>query len=114
MQLMVIVLKKPACLSPLLSRLDEAGIHGATVVESTGMRQILGADSVEPPPAFGALRQVLNPEREQSRTVFIVLKTEQVAAAEKVVHEVTGGFDKPDSGILFVVPVTHHEGIVKE
>ena len=31
----------------------------------------------------------------------------------RVVNEVTGGLDQPDSGILFTVPISYEEGLGK-
>ena len=55
-------------------------------------------------PMFGAIRQLINPAYTVSKTVFMVVRDEQVETVRLIVDNVTGGLDKPDTGILFSVP----------
>lgn len=110
MQLLILVLNKVECLEELLQTLLDAGIGGATVLESTGMARVLGS-SDEAPAIFGALRYLMDPERQSSRTLLMVLSDAQVDQVRALVRQVTGGLDKPDTGILFTVPVLNVEGM---
>lgn len=112
MQLLVIILNKTEYLGRLLSQMLENNICGATVLDSTGMLKVISEDKMEPPSIFGSLRGFVNPSRESSKTVFMVLPDEQIKAAKRIVKEVTGGFDKPNTGIMFTIPVSNAEGIV--
>lgn len=109
MQVLFLVLNKVECLEELLVSLAESGIHGGTVIESTGMARVLG--DAEDMNVLGTLRALLDPQRKESKTLFFVLPEEQVDVVRRIVNEVTGGLNKPDTGILFGTPVTFIEGI---
>ena len=113
MQLLVIVLNKTEVLSRLLSEFMRAGIGGATVSETKGMLCALGECGDDVPPLFHSLRSLLRLDEEYNRTIFAVVSEEQVKKASKIVNEVTGGLDKPNTGILFTLPVTYTEGLPK-
>ena len=44
----------------------------------------------------------------------MVIADDQVALVSRILNEVTGGLDKPDTGILFTTPVSYMEGLVHE
>ena len=111
MQLFVLILNKTECLPKLLGEFLSAGIKGATIYDSMGEVQYIGHEPVEPPPIFGSLRKFINPDHEQNKTVLVILHDEQVEAARAIVNNVTGGLDKPGTGIIFTVPVSFVEGI---
>ncbi len=111
MQLFVLILNKTECLPKLLGEFLSAGIKGATIYDSMGEVQYIGHETVEPPPIFGSLRKFINPDHEQNKTVLVILHDEQVEAARAIVNNVTGGLDKPGTGIIFTVPVSFVEGI---
>ena len=110
MQVVTLVLNKTELLEALLEELYKAGVHGATVLESTGMARVLDA-SGDDLPMFGALRQLLDPQRTSSKTVVMVLRDEQVEGVRAVIRRVTGGLNHPDTGILFTVPALTMEGL---
>jgi len=109
MQIVFLVLNKVECLEQLLSELLEAGVHGGTVIESTGMARILG-DS-EDLHVWGSLRKLFDPSRVESRTLFFVLPESQVQTVRDVIDRVTGGLDKPNTGIMFGMPLSFVEGV---
>ena len=111
MQLFVLILNKTECLPKLLGEFLSAGIKGATIYDSMGEVQYIGHETVEPPPIFGSLRKFINPDHEQNKSVLVILRDEQVEAARAIVNKVTGGLDKPGTGIIFTVPVSFVEGI---
>ena len=111
MQLFVLILNKTECLPKLLGEFLSAGIKGATIYDSMGEVQYIVHETVEPPPIFGSLRKFINPDHEQNKTVLVILRDEQVEAARAIVNKVTGGLDKPGTGIIFTVPVSFVEGI---
>lgn len=109
MQLLICVLNCTECLDILLKRLLESGIQGATILESTGMARTI-ADP-EDLPIFGTLRRLLDPSREQSRTLLIAARKDQTDLIRSVIKEVTGGLDRPDTGILIGLPIDFIEGV---
>ena len=112
MKLLVIVLNKVECLDKLLTKLGKNNIPGATILDSKGMAQELEAhDELR---FMGSLRLLMNPAHKENKTVFMVLPDEKVETVSRIVNQVTGGLDKPDTGILFTVPIDYVEGLAKE
>ena len=62
---------------------------------------------------LGSLRMLMNPAHKENKMIFMVLDGEKVRTVSRVVNEVTGGLDQPDSGILFTVPISYVEGLGK-
>ena len=104
---LVLVLQKYEKLEKLLCALTEAGIHGATVIHSAGMVQVL---SHETDVLLGSLRAFLEPDREDNRTIFILLNEDKIEVAKNVIHDIIGPLDKPETGILFILPTIYTEG----
>jgi len=50
--------------------------------------------------------------RMENSTIFSVIRTDEtLEKAIALVHEIAGDLTKPNSGILFVVPITRIEGL---
>ena len=96
-------------LEPALNKLEHAGLRGATVLSSRGMAMTL--DKYCDGSFLGSLRAMMEPDREENRTVFMVLKDEDVERAVAAVEEVAGSFNTPNSGIAFTLPVDFVKGI---
>lgn len=111
MLLFIYITNRVATVSPILQKMAERGIHGATMVDCEGMLQTLAADSIEPPPFFGSLRKFINPDHEPGKMLFAVLREEQIGVAKSCIHDVCGSLDRPNAGIMFTVPVTSVEGV---
>ena len=112
MQLLVLVLNKVEVLEELMTQMASGGISGATILNSTGMATTL-LNSEEDVPLFGILRKMLNPDRVESKTIFTVLKDEQLETAKEIINHVTGGLSNPNTGIMFTLPINSVEGLVK-
>lgn len=112
MQVFVFVLNRTEHLEHLMQEFSDHGMKGATVLDSRGMARILiNSDDM---PVFSGLRALLEPERKSSKTIFCVMEDDKVQLAREIVNRVTGGLDHPDSGIMFAIPVTFVEGLVKK
>ena len=113
MKLLILILNKVDVLEDLLLEFANREIKGATILSSTGMAHTLYNSSHDQEASFflGSIRALLNPEREESKTILLVLREEQVASAIEAADQVTGGLDKPDTGIVFTVPVDQIKGI---
>ncbi len=110
MQLMVMVLNMIEVLDTLLEKLMERGICGATILNSTGMVREL-AKSNEDFPIFGSLRMLVDTDRKESKTLFMVLRDEKIKEAKEIIREVVGDLSKPDSAVIFTLPVLDAEGV---
>ncbi len=108
-KLLILVLNKIDTLDALLLRLNEAGVHGATVINSTGMAHALA--SHEENLTISSFRAFFAHSREENRTVFMVLSEEKIAVARSVIREVVGDLSLPNTGILFSLPVDFFEGL---
>jgi len=110
MKFLLMVLNKVEVLDTLLEKLMDCGVKGATILNSTGMARELAKNS-EDFPIFGSLSFLLNPERKESKTIFMVLKDEKVDDVKKVINQVVGDISKPDTAVLFTLPVLSAEGV---
>jgi hypothetical protein len=94
----------------LLRVWQTVGVPTATILDSMGVHEIKqpGRDDL---PLFPSMRTLLAHETPQ-RTMFAVVgddvNLERVIA---VSEQAAGSFDAPNSGILFVMPVTHARGL---
>lgn len=110
MQLLLIVLNRVEKLDEILEKLMQHGFTGATIINSTGMMKEL-AKNIENYPIFGTLRYLIDMDRDENKTIFMVLKDEQVEKAKEIIRQVIGDLSKPDSAILFTLPILSAEGI---
>lgn len=110
MQVFFLILSKTECLEPLLEKLLESGVQGATILESKGMMRVLD-QSGDDAPMFGALRHLFDPERRDSKTLMLLLPDDQVEKVRALINQVTGGLNHPDTGVMFAVPALFVEGM---
>ena len=74
MQFLLIVLNKVELLDTLLQQLMDNGIHGATIINSTGMIKELAKANVNSP-IVGALRYLIDPDRRRAKPSLSYYKT---------------------------------------
>ncbi|MBN1775214.1 MAG: hypothetical protein JW817_01975 [Clostridiales bacterium] len=111
MQLLVLILNQKECLDDLFDALLEIGVKGATMLESTGMAHIVGEDTRS---LFGSIRMLVDPDLESNRTIFMAVDEPLVEKVRTTVSEVLGGLNKPDTGVLFGLPITFFDGKVSK
>ncbi|MDD6467061.1 MAG: hypothetical protein PUF50_02645 [Erysipelotrichaceae bacterium] len=110
MQLLVLILKRVELMNDLLHELVEAGIKGGTILDGHGMGESLV--DMEDIPMFGVLRQMLsNDDKESTKLLLFVVKDEQVVPTTQVIKRVVGDLSKPNTGILFSLPIYYCEGL---
>ncbi len=111
MQALFVVLKQVELVNELIHALAQAGVHGGTIIDSTGMANALA--EYEDLPIFGVLRRIIQDDgqKESSKTLLFVLKDEEIDTVKQVIHDVVGSLERPNSGIMFAVPVTFVEGL---
>ncbi|NLN55130.1 MAG: hypothetical protein GX148_02365 [Clostridiales bacterium] len=110
MKLLMIVLNQVKKLDELLEGFISADIHGATIINSTGMVSEL-AKHIENYPIFGSLRFMVDLNRAESKTIFMVLKEEKVEQAKDIVRKTVGDLSKPNTAVIFTMPILSAEGI---
>ena len=111
MQLLIYITNQKDMIPPIIKKMAEKDIHGATSVDCEGMLQSLYGDQIEPPPIFSSLRRFVNPDHELGKMLFLVVDEESLKEAKTCIHEVCGDLDTPNSGILFTIPVLEVEGV---
>lgn len=111
MKLLIFVLDKVENLEPVLNKFEHIGIKGATILESKGMARAL--ESYFDGSFLGSLRAVMEPDRQDNRTVFALLNDEDVPRAMDAIEQVNGSFSQPGTGIAFTLPVADVRGVNK-
>ena len=116
MKMILFVLNDPAKLQDLLNAWKEAGATGATILFSTGMGRI------NPPavlrddlPLMPSLSDFFHQDEKLSRTLFTIVKDDEtVRRVIAATRSLVGELDRPDTGLLVVLPVEQAEGLEKK
>jgi len=111
MQLFIHITSNESSVTPILSKMMAANIHGATVIDCKGMLTTLNESDDEAPPIFGSLRQFINPDRPTNKLILVLLKDEDVPVVRDIIHSVAGDLRLPNTGIFFTTPVMNWEGV---
>lgn len=99
-------------LPDLLQVWREIGVSGTTIMKSVGgYRTSTWLSKV----GLGAIDKIFDNKEIQRRTLIAIIEEDElleqaIAEAERVV----GGFDRPNSGVLMVLPVTKTKGLYKK
>lgn len=114
MNLVVLVLDCTEQCHDVLNAWEEAGAGGITILESTGMRRMQAAMK-DDLPLMPSLRDLVAGQEAHHRTLFTVVPDEATvdricAATERVV----GDLSQPNTGLLFVVPVSRVLGLHRQ
>ena len=109
-ELLVIILDDLDRLPRLLDALHEAGVSGATLLSSIGgYRARTWLDEI----GLSGLHKMFGTPELKRRTILAVVEEERIDAAIAAAEQAVGGFGRPDSGILFTVPVRRAVGVRK-
>ena len=109
--LLQIILDDIKYLPDLLQAWQEIGVSGTTIMKSVGgYRTSTWLSKV----GLGAIDRIFEAREIQRKTLVAVIEDDlllarAIAEAERVV----GGFDRPNSGVLLVLPVTQAKGLYK-
>ena len=109
--LLLVILNDTSVLPDLLSVWREIGVPGTTILQSAGghaSRNWLSRVGL------GAINKMFETKEVETRTVMAVfedddLLAQAIAEAERIV----GGFDRPNSGVMMVLPVSQTIGVYK-
>ena len=109
--LLIIILDDLTRLSDLLEAFRRIGVPGVTILESAGAYRV---ESWLSRVGFSGLDRLFESHEVRRRTLLAAVESDDllaqaVAEAERVV----GGFDRPDSGLLLVLPVSQVKGLKK-
>jgi len=111
MKLVVYVMHNTSKLDDFLHLLKEQNIKGATILKGTGMaRKLIENDDMD---FIGSLKTLFDNPRIESNVILMALEDEQVPIAIAAVKEVAGDLTRPNTGIVFTVPIDYIEGFKK-
>lgn len=111
MKLLVFVLNNEELLEEVLAAYIEAGVTGATILDSEGMGRFLTFEV----PLFSAFKDFMKGNKPYNKTIFSVIRNEQtIERLRKLLDTIVGDLDRPGTGILFTVPVDWAYGLVPE
>lgn len=110
MQLIYIIMKQINRTDELMVALANAGVKGATILDSEGMAKYLyKAENVQ---TLDFLKQILNKENANaSKTIILAVNDDMVDTVRTTVKSILGNFDTPNVGVMFGVPISFTDGI---
>lgn len=111
MYLIVLVIDNPYLCGSLLHEWENAGVPGATILESRGLGRALSGirDDL---PLMPTMDDIMKKDEHQHRTVFSVVRDlETIERVKKVTQKITGPFEAENTGFFFVVPVMEALGL---
>ena len=112
--MVVVVMSDAQLCEDVLDAWQKFGVTGVTILESLGAHKVQQVRAMRDDlPLLPSLRHLMEGEEYHHRTAFVVLDDDfdldgLIEATEQAVG---GDFDAPDTGILFVVPVTRALGM---
>ncbi len=111
MKLVVFILNREELLDDVLSAYVEAGIPGATVLDSEGMGRYLTYQV----PLFADFKDFMKGNKPYNKTILSVISDEtHIPELKKLLDDITGGLSSPGTGIFFTLPVDYAAGLVEQ
>ncbi|MBA4365103.1 MAG: hypothetical protein WC625_03975 [Caldisericia bacterium] len=110
MYLLVIITRQEDKTYDFLKLLPTVGVRGATVIEGRGMGRILRDRET----IFTSIEQILSASIDLTDNVVIlslVQGGEVLTSVRRLARQVFGDFARPNTGVLFVLPVADAEGL---
>jgi nitrogen regulatory protein PII len=108
-KLVVFVLNREELLEQVLEAYVEAGITGATIIDSEGMGRFLTYEV----PLFADFKEFMKGNKPYNKTIMSVVQDEEaIPRLREILDEVCGGLSSPGTGILFSLPVDFAVGLV--
>lgn len=110
-KLLLIILNDITILPDLLEAWQKIGVPGPTILKSVGGHASrTWLDRV----GLGSPNKLFEAKENQTRTLITVFEDEDLLAqAIAEAEQLVGGFDTPNSGVVFVLPVSHAIGLHK-
>jgi hypothetical protein len=111
--LIALVLMNESLCTEVIELWAQAGVPGLTIVESYGMRHVhRGQAARDDLPIFPSLRGLMESDEVSHRIIFSVVPDGfDVDRLIERTEAITGDLDAPDSGFLFVAPLTRVRGL---
>jgi len=111
MKLLIFILNREELLEEVMEAYVEAGIEGATLLDSEGMGRFLAYEV----PLFAGFKAFMKGNKPYNKTILSVVNDEEaVSRVKELVDEVVGGLENPGTGIMFTIPVDWAVGLIQE
>lgn len=116
MSLVLFVLHDPEKLQEVLAAWEDCGINGATVLYNTGIGRIRQNEGLrEDLPLIPSFSDFLPHPEHLGRTLFTIVENDDIIPALITATEsIVGKLEKPDNGILAVLPTSQVYGLRKQ
>jgi CBS domain-containing protein len=109
-ELLVIILDDLDRLPDLMASLFDAGVTGVTLFDSIGGYRVSNwLDEI----GLSGLGKMFGASELRRRTLLAVVEEERVDGAVAAAEQAVGGFGRPNSGVLFTLPITRAIGMHK-
>jgi nitrogen regulatory protein PII len=97
-------------LNRFLHELKEHKIHGATIINSTGMaKKLIENDDLD---FIGSLKVLFDNPREESRVIIMALENDKVETVMNIIDSIVD-LTQPNTGIVFTLPIDFIKGYKK-
>jgi len=95
----------------ILDAWEAAGITGVTILESSGLGRVRQAGMRDDLPLMPSLSDLFKRTETRHRTLFTVTNDqEKIDAIVEATQSVVGDLEQPNTGFLFVLPVSQVYG----
>ena len=110
MKLLILILNKVEKLEEVLEGFLEAGVTGATIIDSIGMGHVIS----EEVPIFAGLRFMFAGAKPHNKMIFSVITDDKEDPVITVLKKILGDLGQPGTGIVFTIPLDRVEGLKPE
>ncbi len=95
----------------VLDAWDSAKVPGITILESTGMGNLRRGSIRDDIPMLPSISELFRSREHRHRTIFSVVEGEEmVDRLIGITEEILGDLNRPNTGVLFVLPVSRVVG----
>jgi nitrogen regulatory protein PII len=108
MKLLVFVLNQEEFLEEVMEAYVEAGVPGATILDSEGMGRFLTYEI----PLFADFKDFMKGNKPYNKTILSVIEDDTVLELlVPLIEETVGSLKDPGTGIMFTIPVDWARGL---
>ncbi len=104
-KLLIVVLYEDDYFYDILDFFLEAGLDGATIIDSAGMGQYISKM-----PLFASYIDFMNEQKNQSRTLLVTVPDDQLATVIRGIEAITGDLDKKQGAMLIALDIALSKG----
>lgn len=112
MHALFLVLNKTELLEDILHALAEAGVRGATILDSQGMGSAIVHGDRDYGSMFGSFKSMFDRQHPYNKTIFTIIEDD--ALLEKAIEAIkstAGDLSQPNEGLMFTLPVSNVMGM---